>query len=88
MTVKREAHLGRGDSGLRITCPNPLHPGCNCYRSTKLWTEEFGVEAPVLYLKTWMAKSFTMDPARHKRWRPGKNDVRLFLAAEAADAFM
>ena len=82
--VKRETHQGRGDSGLRITCTNPEHGLCTCYRSTKLWTDEFGMEAPVLFLKTWMAKSFSMDAATHRRWRPGRRDIRLFVLSEAA----
>ena len=84
LLLKRERHLGRGDFGLRIACPNPAHPLCTCYRSAKMWTEDFGVEAPVLFLKTWMAKAFTTDQVRHKRWRPGKNDVRLFITSEAS----
>ncbi|CAK0789149.1 unnamed protein product [Prorocentrum cordatum] len=59
MTVTRESHLGRGDFGLRVKCSNPSHVNCSCYRSVKLWTEEFGVDAPALFLKTWMAKSLS-----------------------------
>ena len=44
MVVTREAHPGRNDIGLRVACP--VHDNCKCYRSTKLWVTEFGVQAP------------------------------------------
>ena len=80
--LKRETHSGRGDSGLRVSCQNPEHDQCTCYRSTKLWTTDFGVDAPVLFLKTWMSRSFSMNAANHRKWRPGKKDIRLFVLSE------
>ena len=82
MVVTREAHPGRNDIGLRVACP--VHDNCKCYRSTKLWVTEFGVQAPVLFLRTWMARASVMPRDRHNEWRPGKADLRLFLRADDA----
>ncbi|CAK0833336.1 unnamed protein product, partial [Prorocentrum cordatum] len=57
MAATRESHLGRGGFGLRVKFSGPSHVNCSCYRSVKLWTEKFGVDAPALFLNTWMAKS-------------------------------
>ena len=83
MPVTRESHIGRGDFGLRVKCANPAHVNCSCYRSAKLWTEEFGVDAPTLFLKTWMDKCLVLDGEAHKRWRPGRQAIRLYVLANS-----
>ena len=83
MRVSRESHLGRGDDGLRVQCMNPAHGNCSCYRSVKMWTDDFGIDAPVLFIKTWLSKSFSKTRDQHKRWRPGKNDVKLYMLANS-----
>ena len=84
--VTIESHRKRTDQGLRVPCRNPDHTACNKYRSCKLHLGTFGPQAPVFFLKAWLAKAFDLSEKAHSEWKPSHKDIRDFLASEPNDA--
>eukprot|EP00959_Pyramimonas_sp_CCMP1952_P339223 7104492-Pyramimonas_sp.AAC.1 len=71
----------RSDStaiGLRVDCPNASHVGCNKYRSLKVWNDELGEHAAILYLGTWLSEAYSRSHASHAAWRPTLTQVKQF----------
>eukprot|EP00959_Pyramimonas_sp_CCMP1952_P159189 3329334-Pyramimonas_sp.AAC.1 len=71
----------RSDStaiGLRVDCPNASHVGCNKYRSLRVWNDELGEHAAVLYLGTWLSEAYSRSHASHAAWRPTLKQVKQF----------
>ena len=79
MPLKRVAHSGDTDFGLRVWCRNPDHPGCNKYKSVKLNTSQFGKHSAVYAWETWLASSFDMEFRPHKEWQPTPAQIRKYL---------
>ena len=74
--VKQELHLRHGILGLRLSCPNPVHPNCSKYRSVQCDAGIFGRKASEYYLRAWLLASYTMSLAEHKRFRPTRAQTR------------
>jgi hypothetical protein len=74
--VKQELHSRHGTLGLRVSCPNPLHPNCSKYRSVQCDAGIFGPRAAEFYLRAWLVASNNMSLAEHKRFRPTRAQTR------------
>ena len=64
---------------LGVQCPNPRHVGCHKSRFTMLLASELGRDAPLLFLRGWMAKADSLPQVRHLRYAPSVSEMRELL---------
>jgi len=80
-----EHHKSGKDYGLRVACRNPDHVGCKKYRSVRKDVQQFGLQAPAIFLRVWLEKAFSMEPDEHHNYIPSRKDQREHLLAEQAE---